>query len=394
MKLSGLLTRHSPQLPGVTGVARVERRADGLLRRVSAGDIAVLDAIDLDRQTAEGLVAAGVAGVVNAAPSISGRFPNLGPEILIGAGITLVDNVGAEVLRAVKDGSKLRLHKGAVYLGEKEVGRGIQQTAESVADQLIQARSGMSAQLEAFSANTIEFLRTERSMILDGIGVPRVDIAMAGRHVLVVAAGPDHEADLAALKRYLREFRPVLVGVGGGAVALRKARMRPHLIVGDPRDMDEETLRSGAQVVVPADSDGYAPGMERIQDLAIDGVAFPAAANPEDLALLLAHEHGAELVVTVGMRAGLHEFLDRGRSGSNPSTFLTRLKLGDTLIDSRAAAALYRNRVSTGLVVLLLATAMIAVLAALVGSGVGANYIDLTVDLWHDVVNWGKGLFT
>ncbi len=394
MKLSGLLSRTTtPPLPGVTGVARVDRRTDTLMRRIGVGDIVVLNAIDLDRQTAEALVRAEVLAVVNAAPSISGRFPNLGPEILIAAGVIVVDGVGAEVLRHVKDGSKLRLHEGVVYVGEKEVGRGTEQSAESVADQMIQARSGMSAQLEAFSANTIEFLRTERTMILDGVGVPRVRVPMDRKHVLVVAAGPEHVEDLAALRHYIREYHPVLVGVDGGAQALRKAGHRPDVIVGDPRNLDEATLKCGAQVVVPADADGHAPGLERIQDLGIGAVAFPGSANAEDLALLLANEHGAALVITIGVRAGLTEFLDRGRSGSNPSTFLTRLKLGATLMDGKAVAALYRNRISAGAVALLVVAALVAVVAALVVSGVGGNYVDLAVDLWNDVVDRAKGLF-
>lgn len=135
----------------------------------------VLDQLDLDRATADALVTAEVAGVVNASPSISGRFPNLGPEILVGAQIPLIDGVGGEVLRAVKDGSKLRLHEGAVYIGERKVAAGVEQTRESVADQMIEAKAGMSTQLEAFSANTIEFLRRERTLILDGVrGAPKL----------------------------------------------------------------------------------------------------------------------------------------------------------------------------------------------------------------------------
>jgi uncharacterized membrane-anchored protein len=391
MKLPGLLSRRAPELPGVAGVARVDRHAGGLTRRLNPGDIAVLNAIDLDRQTADMLVAAQVVAVVNAAPSISGRFPNLGPEILVAAGIALVDNVGVEVLRSIRDGCRLRLHEGVVYAGEKELGRGIEQTAESIADLMIQARSGMSAQLEAFSANTIEFLRTERTMILDGVGVPRVRVPMDGRHVLVVASGADTK-DLAAVRHYIRDHKPVLVGVDAGVEALRRAGHRPHLIVADPRELDEVALKCGAQVVVPADTDGHAAGLERIQDLGVGAVAFPSSANPEDLALLLAHEHGAELVVTVGVRAGLQEFLDRGRSGSNPSTFLTRLKLGGTLVDSSAVAALHKNRVSAAAVTLLLLAALVAVAAALLVSGVGGDYAALVVDTWRGVIAWARQL--
>ena len=199
MKLSGLLHRRAELLPGVTGVARVERDTGALLRRLRPGDVAVLDQLDLDRATADALVAADVAAVVNAAPSISGRFPNLGPQILVDAGIPLVDAVGAEVLHAVKDGTRVRLHDGVLYAGEQVLAEGVAQTADSVADALVEAKSGLAHQLEAFAANTIEFMRRERALLLDGVGVPQVQVDLAGRQVLVVAAGYDHVADLGRL---------------------------------------------------------------------------------------------------------------------------------------------------------------------------------------------------
>ncbi|MGH3979627.1 MAG: putative cytokinetic ring protein SteA [Pseudonocardiaceae bacterium] len=395
MKLSGLLTRDAA-LPGTTGVARVGRRTSVLLRRIGPGDIAVLDQVDLDRRTADALVDAEVAGVVNAAPSISGRFPNLGPEVLINAGITLVDGVGSEVLRNIRDGTKLRLHDGVVYAGEKELARGAEQTADSIADLMIESKSGVSAQLEAFSANTIEFLRHERSLILDGVGVPEVDVAIEGRQVLVVAAGYDHTEDLRALRHFIRECQPVLIGVEGGADALRGAGHRPHIIVGDPHQVGTEALECGAEVVVPAQPDGHAPGLERIRDLGIGAVTFPAAANPEDLALLLADAHGASLVITVGFQATLAEFLDRGRSGSNPSTFLTRLRLGSKLVDGKAVASLHRTRVSVGAVVLMVAAALVAVAAAMFVSDVEGTYTGLVGDAvtnsWNALVSWVEGL--
>ena len=392
MRISGLLGRSGAPPPGTIGVARVDRRIDALLRRIGPGDIAVLDQVDLDRRTADALVAAEVRGVVNAAPSISGRFPNLGPEILVGARITLVDGVGPEVLRIVKDGAKLRLHEGVLYAGTKELARGTEQTADSVADQMIEAKSGLSAQLEAFSANTIEFLRHERALVLDGVGVPEVDVAIKGRQVLVVAAGYDHTADLAALDRFIREYRPVLIGVEAGADALREAGHRPDLIVGDPNEVTASVLTCGAQVVIPAQPDGHAPGLERIQDLGVGAVTFPAVSNPEDLALLLAEAHGADLVITVGFQATLHEFLDRGRSGSNPSTFLTRLRLGTKLVDGKAVAALHRSRVSAGVVALMVLAALVAMAAALLVSDVGGVYTSLVGDTWNAFVSWIKGL--
>ena len=371
MKLPGLLHRTRSELPGVTGVARVDRHTGALLRRLRRGDIAVLDQLDLDRATADALVAAGVAVVVNASPSISGRFPNLGPEILVDAGIGLIDAVGPEVLHLVKDGSRVRLHDGVIYLGDRAVAEGVVQTSDSVADALVEAKSGLAHQLEAFAANTIEFMRRERALLLDGLGVPELEVDLKDRQVLVVAAGYDHVADLNRLGRFIREYRPRLVGVGAGADALLAAGHRPDLIVGNPSEVSTEALTCGADVVVPAFTDGHAPGLHRVQDLGAGAVTFPSSANPEDLALLLAHHHGASMIITVGLSATMGEFLDRGRSGSNASTFLTRLQTGGRVVDGRVVADLYRNRISGWVVLLLVLAVVTAAVAALLVSHAG-----------------------
>ncbi|KAA5827177.1 thiamine pyrophosphokinase [Saccharopolyspora hirsuta] len=394
MKLSGLLARQQGDLPGVVGVARIERRSDDVLRRVRTGDIAVIDHADLDRRTAEALVSAGVVGVVNAAPSISGRYPNLGPDVLLSAGIALVDGVGPELARQIKDGTKIRLHEGGVFVGEREIGRGTAQDADSVADLLIEAKAGMSAQLEAFSANTIEFLRKERTLILDGIGVPDLSISLEDRQVLVLAPGYGHADDLKRLRKYIREYKPVLIGVETGADVLREAGYKPDVIVGDPDIISTDTLKCGAELVIPAHLDGHAPGLERIQDLGIGAVTFPASGNPEDLALLLADAHKASLVVTVGFHATLGEFLDSGRSGSNPSTFLTRLRMGSKIIDGRAVAALQRSRTPTSAVVLLVVAVLLVVVVALLVSGLGTAFMDVVAGAGDQVAAYFKGLFT
>ncbi|MBA3906875.1 MAG: thiamine pyrophosphokinase [Pseudonocardiales bacterium] len=391
MKLSGLLQRSRPELPGLSGIARVDRRTDLLLRRLKAGEIAVLDQVDLDRATADALVAARVAAVVNASPSISGRFPNLGPEILVDAGITLMDAVGADTLHTIKDGSKIRLHDGVIYAGELELARGVHQDIESVADSLVEAKSGLTHQLEAFAANTIEFMRQERAMLLDGVGIPAVDVELAGRQVVLVAADFNHAAELSRLKSYIREYRPVLVGIGAGADALFAAGHRPELIVGDPADISTQALTSGADLVVPAFSDGHAPGLHRVQDLGVSAVTFPSTANPEDLALLLAAHHGASMIVTVGLSATMTEFLDRGRSGSNASTFLTRLQVGGAIVDSRVIAALYRSRVSIGAIVLMVAAALVAVIAALFVSTAGDALLTWLLQSWNGLLETIKG---
>lgn len=342
----------------------------------------------MGRHIAEALVNAQVSCVINLAKSISGRYPNQGPEILVSAGVPLVDDVGTSMLHSVRDGTKLRVHGGAVHVGDREVARGREQDSDSVADDLVEAKAGMSAQLEAFSANTIEFLRRERALILDGAGVPGIPLAAVGRPFLVVAAGPGHLDQLKRLRRYVREQRPVLVGVDAGADGLCGLGYHPDLLVGDPDSLRTDTLKCGAEIVVPAHLDGYAPGLERVQDLGVDAVTFPASGNPEDLALLIADDQGADFVVTVGFQASLHEFLDRGRSASNPSTFLTRLRLGSKLVDGSAVATLYRRRSAGGAlalialpVLILLAAVLYVVLGGLVPaleplSGVGSSAID------------------
>ncbi len=394
MKFTGLLSRSTPALPGLTGTARVDRRIRDLARRAEPGDIAVIDHVDLDRASADALVRAQVSAVINAAPSISGRYPNLGPEVLLKAGIPLIDHAGGNLLHRVRDGSKVRVHEGSVYVGRSEVAKGIVQTPESVADQIVEARAGMSAQLEAFSANTIEFLQRERSLILDGVGVPDLHVSLADRHVVVVAPGVGHAEDLWALRKYVRNQRPVLIGVDTAADTMNKLGFRPDIVVGDPTGIEEATLKAASEVVVPAQPDGHAPGVERVQDLGIGAVTFPASGNPEDLALLLTDTHDAVLVVTVGFQATLREFLDSGRSGSNPSTFLTRLKLGTKVIDGKAVASLHRNRVSFAVLSLLALAVIAVVVVVLLLSGTTASmYSDEAVRLWHTATDWVAGLF-
>jgi uncharacterized membrane-anchored protein len=388
-----LRRRTDTALPGVTGVARVDRRAEALIPRLRRGDIAVLDEVDLDRATADALVAAEVAGVVNASPCISGRYPTLGPEILVNAGVPVIDAVGTDVFRDVKDGTRIRLHEDTLYAGDSEdpLAEGRPQTMETVTAQLMEAKVGLSAQLEAFAADTMEYMKRERTLLLDGVGVPEIATPMAGRHVLVVARGYDYRDDLVALRHYIREFRPVLVGVDGGAEALVEAGYHPELIVGDLHAVSDEILRGGAEVVVRADQDGRAAALERVQDIGVDVIAFPTSSTSEDVALLLADAHGAELVVTAGTHATLLEFLDRGRSGT-ASTFLVRLKLGGKLVDAKAASRLHRSRISAGALLVLIFVTLVAVGVILALAADGRAWTAMIAGWWDDAYAWVKEL--
>jgi uncharacterized membrane-anchored protein len=388
MKMPALLSRSTETLPGLSGIARADRNTARLLRRVGPGDIVVLDELDLDRITADALVAASVLAVVNASPSISGRYPNLGPEVLVANGITLLDDVGQDVFKKVKDGSKVRIDEGTVYSGEKELFVGTELSEIEISDRMIAAKNGLAAHLEAFSGNTIEFVKAESQLLIDGIGVPEIDLDLNGRHVVIVADGPDHVVDLKNLKPFIKEYAPILIGVGAGADSITKAGYRPDLIVGEPDDITAATLKCGAEVVLPADPDGHAPGLQRIQDLGIGAITFPASCGTADLALLLADHHGASMIVTVGAAASLDEFFDRSRRDSNPATFLTRLKVGPKLVDGKAVATLYRSRVSGGAIALLILAALTAIVVALVASNMGAEVLDWASDTWTRLQTW------
>ena len=393
MKMASLRRRKGEvALPGTTGVARLDRRTKRLTPRLQPGEIAVIDHLDIDRVSADALVAAGVGAVVNAAPSTSGRYPNLGPEILLAAGVPLLDGVGAEVFGLVKDGATVRVHEGGLYDGERLLLSGIQQDHESIGTSMAEARAGLSTQLEAFAANTMEYLLRERDLLLDGVGVPDIATRLEGRHALIVVRGYDYREDLAMLRSYIREYRPVLIGVDGGADALLEVGLRPDLIVGDMDSVSDEALASGAEVVVHAYADGDAPGLARVQDLRVPAVLFPAAGTSEDVAMLLADEKGASLIVAVGTHATLVEFLDKGRQGM-ASTFLTRLRVGGKLVDAKGVSRLYRRQISAWSLVLLVLATLVAMAAAVYVSSAGQAYGDIVADWWADLRFWLTGLF-
>jgi uncharacterized membrane-anchored protein len=372
--------------PGVlAGTARLDRRTKRLVGRLRPGEIAVIDHVDIDRVAADSLVAVGVAAVLNAKPSISGRYPNLGPEVLVQAGIVLIDDLGESVFERIRDGATVTIEDNTVLLDGEAVAHGVRQDAEVVAKAMADAREGLSVQLEAFAANTMDYLKQERDLLLDGVGVPDVTTSIGGRHVLIVVRGYDYKADLDVLRPYIREFKPVLIGVDGGADALVESGYAPDMIIGDMDSVTDDVLRCGAEIVVHAYPDGRAPGLARVHQLGVAAVTFPAAATSEDLAMLLADEKGASLIVAVGTHANLVEFLDKGRGGM-ASTFLTRLKVGGKLVDAKGVSRLYRQNISGSSLLLLVLAAVAAMASAVAVSTVGKAYLAVVSEWWDNLV--------
>jgi uncharacterized membrane-anchored protein len=366
---------------GVTGTARTDRRLTALLPRLRSGDVAVLDQVDLDGPTAEALVDAGVVAVVNRAEMISGRFPNRGPQLLLDAGIPMVDQAhglgGQDLLAAVSDGRKVQVCGGSVMIGEQVVAEGRDLTATDVTEQLVSAEAGLSSQLHMLTHNSAEFLRREEALVLHGEGVPRVRTRISGRPTVVVAQGPDDAAELRRLRRYLREVKPLVIATGDGLAVARSAGVSPDVVVLDSRAEDlppAKSLRACRDVVVTeAPGGARSGGTERFERMGVRAVPMRTTATSADAALLLADAAGATPIVGVGLRGTVEEFLDGSREGIG-SGYVTRLKVGPRLVDATAVPMLYSGQLRARHAYLVLLIGLIAVAAAIATTDVGHQW--------------------
>jgi uncharacterized membrane-anchored protein len=393
VKLPHLRHRAAPaEGAGIIAVARVDRRTKNLTKRLLPGDVAVIDHLDLDKVSADALVECRPAAILNAAPSISGRYPNLGPQIILDAGIPLIDDLGAGLMSGLTEGTPVRLEGCEVWAGDKLIAKGQLQDEPSVSAAMEEARAGLAVQLEAFAANTMDYLLREKDLLLDGVGIPKIRTKLEGRQALIVVRGYHYKEDLATLKPYIREYRPVLIGVDGGADAILESGHTPHLIVGDMDSVSDRALTCGAEIVVHAYRDGRAPGQARVEALGIEPVVFPATGTSEDVAMLLADDMGASLIVAVGTHATLVEFLDKGRAGM-ASTFLTRLRVGGKLVEPRGVSRLYRQRISNVQLAVLLFAALLALAVALDTTQLGQVGYQLLATRVDGVLAWMRGWF-
>ena len=337
----------------------MDARTKRLVQRAQPGDIAVIAHEDLDRVSADALIVADVGGVVDSARSITGRYPNLGPLRLIEAGIPLIDSVGPLLMRKVREGESIRLEGDRVYSGERLVGVGTLQSADSIREAMAEAQLRLGERFESFARNTVDYMQREHDLLFGGAGLPQLDHDLTGRPVLVVVRGTEHREDLAVLGPFIRDVRPVLLGVDGGADALIEAGYVPDMILGDMDSVSDAALalarpeakgwfrgRRPTELVLHAYPDGRAPGRARLEQIGVPYLVVQAAGTSEDVAFLLAHEKGAETIVAVGSHGNLREFLDKGREGMS-STFLVRLRVGEILMDAKGVSRVYSPRIRT-----------------------------------------------
>jgi uncharacterized membrane-anchored protein len=364
VKLGRRKSKPINSVPGaIVGTARVDYRTKNLTTRLEPGDVAVIDHEDMDRLSAESLIQHGVGAVINASRSSTGRYPNLGPLLLCSAGIALIDASGPQVM-SIEEGAEVLIEGARVHLlqgsDRREIAKGHRMQLEEAEHILDRAKQGIATELERFAENTIAHIRDERDVLLEATRLPEVKTDFHGRHVLVVVRGYDYKDDLRALSSYIREVKPLLIGVDGGADALLDSGLTPDMIIGDMDSVTTEALLCGAELVVHAYSGGQAPGLERLEALKLPSIVFEATGTSEDIALLLAYERGAELLVAVGTHANLIEFRDKGRKGM-ASTFLTRLRVGPILVDAKGLSRLYHGRVRGRDIGFLAGSALLAV---------------------------------
>jgi uncharacterized membrane-anchored protein len=350
----------------VAGAARLGKKTKDLVKRLRPGDVAIIDHADIDRIAAEELIASGVSAVVNVAPSSTGRYPNHGPLLLVQAGVRLVDAPGSRLFDELSDGDQIVVDGGDVRLNGSTLVAGRRLEAEELAEQMAEQRERIDEALASFAENTVTHMRQEGELLTGRIDFPALRTEFRDRHVLIVVRGMTHHKDLRTLRAYIRDVRPLLVGVDGGADALREAGLKPDVILGDMDSASDAALRCGAELIVHAYPDGRAPGRDRVERLGLPYKVVPAAGTSQDVAMLLAYERGAALIVSVGAHFNLIEFLDKNREGMS-STFLTRLRIGETLVDAKGVSRLYTPGLSGGNLALLLAASLI-VLAIVIAS--------------------------
>jgi uncharacterized membrane-anchored protein len=360
----------------VHGVVRPGKRTKLLTKTLQPGQIALIDHKDIDRVSGEELVRKGVSCVINVADSSTGEYPNTGPSIIANSGVHLVDAVGSDLFDQLSDGDEITVRGGEIIRGTDVLARGEVQSKDVVADKYEQAKRQVGHAIERFAENTMQYIRQESELLSGKLDLPELDTVFRDRDVLVVVRGVDHQRDLKALRTYIRDEKPILIGVDGGGDALMEEGHTPDMIVGDMDSAADSVLTCGAELIVHAYTDGRAPGSQRLEQLGVPHKVVAATGTSEDIAMLMAAEEGARLIVTVGAHFNLVEFLDKNRKGM-ASTFLTRVRIGEILIDAKGVSRLYRPRPSSRAITAVLAAGAFALVAAIVVSPSLSNLADL-----------------
>ncbi|AFS78407.1 putative pyrophosphokinase [Gottschalkia acidurici 9a] len=326
----------------VKGTLRKDKKTKNLAKRLNLGEIAIIDHKDIDEIAALSLVETKIKCILNLDKSISGRYPNKGPEILHEAGILIFECEDKEIFNVVDEGEILEIQDNNIVYKEKIIGTCEEINEEKINHLLKIGYDNIENELDNFIDNTLEYAKKEKELVTGDINIPEIKTTFKNRHALVVVRGKDYKKDLLAVRNYISEVNPILIGVDGGGDALLEFGYIPDMVIGDMDSVSDKCLQSSGEIIVHAYPNGKAPGLKRVEELGLDSVVFPSPGTSEDIALLLAYSNEVDLIVAVGTHNSMIDFLEKGRNGM-ASTFLVRLKVGAKLIDAKGVNELYKS---------------------------------------------------
>ncbi len=358
----------------IKGIAKKDKVTKNLTNRLKAKDIAIISHKDLDEIAAISLVESKISCIINTEETISGKYPNRGPAILVENNIPIfeVDND----LKAIKEGEEIEIIGDEIYRNGNLISKCLYLSKDKIEKLLKLGYDNIESELDLFIENTLEYAKREKALVTGDISIPDIKTKIKDKHVLIVVRGKDYKRDLMAIKSYIKEVKPILIGVDGGADALIEFGYTPDIIIGDMDSVSDKSLSLSKEIIVHAYPNGRAPGVDRVEELGIKPILFQSPGTSEDIALLLAYEKKADLIVAVGTHTNMIDFLEKGRPGM-ASTFLVRLKVGEKLVDARGVNKLYNSTLKPKYLILILIASLIPIIVLTIINPVTKGLITL-----------------
>lgn len=345
----------------IKGIVRKDKKTKKLINRLNPGDIALLCHRDIDEIAAISLIESKVKAVLNVEKTLSGKYPNRGPLLLNKSGIPIFEVDKTNIFDLINEGDELKIDGNKIIYKNRVISFCKIIDIYEIEKMMEIGNSNLEKELDRFIENTLEYAKKEKGLVLGKVKIPQITTKIKGKHALVVVRGKGYKRDLEAIQNYVKEVRPVLIGVDGGGDAILEFGLIPDIVIGDMDSVTDRCLKVSKEIIVHAYPDGRAPGMARLNSLDINPIVFSSPGTSEDIALLLCYSKGADLIVAVGTHNNMIDFLEKGRNGM-ASTFLVRLKIGDKLVDAKGVSKLYRSNLKLRYVIGIGLAALIPIL--------------------------------
>lgn len=329
----------------IKGIVKKDKRTKRLIYKLRPGDIALLCHEDIDEIAAEALIKSKVKCIINTEKTITGFYPNNGPLKLLKNRIPIYEIEDKSIFNIIEDGGIIEIENNKLYYLNKYIGKCRLIEKDEILKLYDLGCKNIDLKLNDFIDNTIFYAKKEKSWITNKIDLPEVGTLIRNRDVLVVVRGNGYKEDLRAIFDYVKSKKPVLIGVDGGGDALLELGLIPDIVIGDLDSVSDKCLQLCKEIIVHAYPNGYAPGLSRIKNKGLEAKIFSSAGTSEDIAMLLAYNYGAKLIVAVGAHNCMIDFLEKGRKGMG-STFLVRTKIGSKLVDAKGINKLYDEKLN------------------------------------------------